>query len=97
MSIPTYDRPSWTAARPVVAAPENGSSTVPPGGQPAAIARSGRSIGLSGLSASGLACDLVQCVPDSVSDHRPAQHCADTWIRHRHTIGGYRSYPALVG
>ena len=45
----------------------------PPGGQPAAIARRGRSIGLSGLFASDLACDLVQCVPDGVSDDRPGR------------------------
>jgi len=30
-------------------------------------------IGLSGLFASDLACDLVQCVPDGVSDDRPGR------------------------
>lgn len=39
-------------------------------------------MGLSGLFASGLASDLVQCVPDNVSDDRPAQRSPDTRVQH---------------
>ena len=45
MSIPVNFRSSWIAASPVVPLPANGSSTVPPGLHPAAMHRSGRSIG----------------------------------------------------
>ena len=43
--MPVKRRPSWRAARPVVPEPVNGSSTVPPGLQPAAMQRNGRVIG----------------------------------------------------
>lgn len=43
--MPRKRQPSCRAAMPVVPLPANGSRTVPPGRQPAAIALSGRSMG----------------------------------------------------
>src|SRR5436309_721036 len=39
MSMPTYRRPNWRAASPVVPAPENGSNTTPPGEQEQQLVR----------------------------------------------------------
>ena len=44
-SMPVNRRPRARAARPVVPVPQNGSSTVPPGLQPALMQRVGRSMG----------------------------------------------------
>lgn len=37
ISIPIYRRPNWSATKPVVPAPKNGSSTTSPGREPAKI------------------------------------------------------------
>src|SRR5690606_30731989 len=52
-SMPTYRRPLRVAASPVVPEPLIGSSTVPPGLQPASTHRSARETGMTAECASG--------------------------------------------